>query len=121
MHAKLSRIVSLGFAAALVATACGPAALPTPITVIQTQVVTKVETQVVEVVNTQEVEVPVEVVVTATPEPVGGEVKVVLIGKPEEDGIDPITGAPIPGVAKLEAMFEAAYPNIDLQIINIPW
>jgi len=121
MHAKLSRILPLAFAAALVAAACGPAAIPTPITVIQTQVVTVVETQVVEVIKTQEVEVPVEVVVTATPAPVSGEVMVVLIGKPEQDGIDPITGAAIPGVQKLEAMFEAAYPSIDLQLINIPW
>src|SRR5687767_4595150 len=50
-----------------------------------------------------------------------GEVKVLLIGKPDEDGIDPLTGAPIPGVGQLETMFETAYPNIDLQITNIPW
>lgn len=121
MHAKFAKVLSFGFVAALFAAACGPAAIPTPITVIQTQVV--VETQVVEVVTTQEVEVevPVEVVVTATPAPVSGEVKVMLIGKPEEDGIDAITGAPIPGVQQLEAMFEAAYPTIDMQIINVPW
>jgi extracellular solute-binding protein len=50
-----------------------------------------------------------------------GEVKVLLIGKPEEDSVDALTGQPIPGVAKLEKMFETAYPAIDLQIINIPW
>lgn len=50
-----------------------------------------------------------------------GEVKVLLIGKPDEDGKDPLTGNPIPGVKHLEEMFEAANPGIDLQIVNIPW
>jgi multiple sugar transport system substrate-binding protein len=52
---------------------------------------------------------------------VSGEVKVLLIGKPDEDGKDPLTGNAIPGVKHLEEMFEAAYPAIDMQVINIPW
>ncbi len=96
-----------------------------PVTIVQTQVVTIVETQVVTVVETQIVNqtqvVEEEVVITATPSPISGEVTAMLIGKPDEDTIDPVTGAPQPGVGQLEAMFEEAYPNIDLTIINIPW
>jgi hypothetical protein len=121
MPARLFKLMTLCCVAALAVASCGPAAIPTPERIVETQVITVVETQVVEVVNTQQVEVEVEVVVTATPAPVSGEVKVLLIGKPEEDGIDPITGAEIPGVQRLEAMFEDAYPDIDMQIINIPW
>ncbi len=50
-----------------------------------------------------------------------GEVKVLLIGKPDEDTTDPLTGLPVPGVKHLEQAFETAYPKIDLQIVNIPW
>lgn len=63
----------------------------------------------------------VEVVVTAEAPPVSGEVKVLLIGKPDEDSLDLVTGKEIPGVQNLETMFEAAYPSIDIQITNIPW
>jgi hypothetical protein len=93
--------------------------VPTPATIIQTQIVSVAETQIVTVVETQEV--PVQVVVTATPGPVSGEVKVLLVGTQEEDGIDPVTGKTIPGSKQLEKAFETAYPAIDLQIINIPW
>jgi extracellular solute-binding protein len=103
----------------LLLASCAPAVVPTPLTVVETQLVTVIETQVS--VVTQQVEVPVEVVVTATPAPVSGEVKVVLIGKPDEDGIDPVTGATLPGIKQLEKMFEDSHPTIDLQIINIPW
>ena len=68
----------------IVIASCAPAVPPTPITVVQTQVV----------VQTQQVEVEV----TAAAEPVVGEVKVLLIGKPDEDSIDPVSGASIPGV-----------------------
>jgi ABC-type glycerol-3-phosphate transport system substrate-binding protein len=93
---------------------CTPAATPapvvsTPVTVIQTQVVVQTK------------EVPVEKLITPTPAPPSGDVTVLLIGKPDQDGIDPVTGAAIPGVDKLKAMFEKAYPTINLKIINIPW
>ena len=113
MKPRFYTLLIVGLAAALFATQCGPAATPTPEKVIETQVV--VQTQVV--VNTQ----PVEVIVTATPEPVSGEVKVLVIGKPDEDGIDPLTGNPIPGIQQLETMLEASHPTIDVQLINIPW
>ena len=67
---------------------CTQSAPPTPVTVVETQIV----------VQTQQV----EVVVTATPAPASGEVKVLLIGKPDEDSIDPVSGANIPGVQQLE-------------------
>ncbi|HMD79969.1 MAG TPA: hypothetical protein VKE92_01600, partial [Anaerolineales bacterium] len=76
---------------------CAP---PAPVQVVQTQIV----------VETQQVEV--EVVVTATPAPASGEVTVLLIGKPDEDSIDPVSGANIPGVQQLEVMFESAHPSI---------
>ena len=62
---------------------CAPQVPATPERVVETQIV----------VATQQVEV--EVVVTATPAPTSGEVKVLLIGKPDEDSIDPITGKEI--------------------------
>jgi len=101
--------------AAFLLSQCAPAVTPTPETVVQ------VQTQIV--VNTQEVQVTQEVpvVVTATPGPVSGEVKVLLIGYPDQDQTDPVTGATVPGISHLKDDFEAAYPDIDLQIINIPW
>src|SRR6185295_19821667 len=87
-------------------TQCAPQVPATPERVVETQIV----------VATQQV----EVVVTATPAPVSGEVKVLLIGKPDEDSLDPVSGASIPGVKQLEDMFEAENPNIDMEIINIP-
>jgi len=48
-------------------------------------------------------------------------VTLLLVGFPDEDTKDPTTGAPIPGVGHLHDMFEAAYPSINLTIINIPW
>ena len=119
MRSPLRTLFGFGLLSAFFISQCAPQTMPTPERIIETQVVTVVETQVV--VNTQVVEQEVEVVVTATPAPVSGEVKVLLIGKPDEDGIDPVTGNPQPGIAQLEAMFEAAYPTIDIQITNIPW
>ncbi|HVY52692.1 MAG TPA: extracellular solute-binding protein [Devosia sp.] len=43
------------------------------------------------------------------------------IGYPDKDTTDANTGAVAPGIDKLEAAFEAANPDIDLQITNIPW
>ena len=88
-------------------TQCAPAVPATPQRVVETQIV----------VATQQV----EVVVTATPAPASGEVKVLLIGKPDEDSIDPVSGASIPGIQQLKDEFTAANPNIDMQILNIPW
>jgi multiple sugar transport system substrate-binding protein len=104
---------------------CAPAATPTPQTIIQTQVVvqtqvsvqTQVQVQTQVVVNTQ----VVQSVVTATPAPASGVVKVLIIGKPDQDTTDPVTGAAIPGLQHLHDMFEAAHPSIDMQIISIPW
>lgn len=64
---------------------------------------------------------PSAVVPTSAEPAASGEVKVLMIGKPDEDAKDPLTGNPVPGVKQLEAMFEAAYPSVDLQIVNIPW
>ena len=55
---------------------------------------------------------------SGTAAPVSGAVKVLLIGKPDEDGIDPVTGKPLPGVKQLETAFETKFPNIDMQITN---
>jgi multiple sugar transport system substrate-binding protein len=49
------------------------------------------------------------------------QVTVLTIGYPDEDTTDAITGATAPGIGKLEAAFEAAHPEIDLVITNIPW
>ena len=119
MKPNVRKLFVFALLAAFVLAMCAPPAVPTPERIVETQVVTVVETQIVN--QTQVVEQEVEVVVTATPSPVSGEVTVMLIGKPIEDTIDPITGADIPGVANLEAMFEEAYPNIDLTILNIDW
>ena len=48
-------------------------------------------------------------------------VKVLMIGYPDEDSMDPVTGAAIPGLPNLETAFEAANPDIDLEIISIAW
>jgi multiple sugar transport system substrate-binding protein len=49
------------------------------------------------------------------------EVKVLMIGYPDQDSVDPVTGAPIPGIDNLKAAFAAAHPEINLNIISIPW
>ena len=48
-------------------------------------------------------------------------VKVLTIGYPDQDSTDPVTGVKVPGIGQLQQAFENANPNIDLQIINIPW
>jgi multiple sugar transport system substrate-binding protein len=104
---------------------CGTPATPAPppAPVVQTVVVPQT------VVNTVKETVPVPqtvvaqqtVVVEPTKAPPSGVVKVLLIGKPDEDSIDQVTGKPVPGVQQLKKMFEEKYPTIDMQIINIPW
>jgi multiple sugar transport system substrate-binding protein len=49
------------------------------------------------------------------------KVTLLTVGYNDKDTVDPATGATTPGVDKLEAAFEAANPNIDLVITNIPW
>ena len=49
------------------------------------------------------------------------KVSLLTVGYNDKDTVDPATGATTPGVDKLEAAFEAANPNIDLVITNIPW
>ena len=48
-------------------------------------------------------------------------VKVMMIGYPDKDSTDPVTGAKVPGIGQLQSAFEKANPSINLQIINIPW
>ncbi len=48
-------------------------------------------------------------------------VKVLMIGYPDQDSTDPVTGAPVPGIGHLKDAFEKANPNISLNIISIPW
>lgn len=115
----ITTIVLMGLAVIIsgCVSAAAPAAAPEQVTIVQTVEVPVVETKEVTVVETKEV----EVVVTATPAPVSGEVTVFLIGVEEEDGLDPLTGAEIPGSKKLKEMFEAAHPNITLNLITSPW
>jgi multiple sugar transport system substrate-binding protein len=48
-------------------------------------------------------------------------VKVLMIGYPDKDSVDPVTGAPVPGIGQLEAAFAKANPSIGLDIVGIPW
>lgn len=116
--------------AAIILIQCGaPATPPAPVVqtvVVQQTVVNTVKETVVSTVKEtvavpQTVVAEKTVVVEPTTAPPSGVVKVLLIGKPDEDGIDPVTGLPVPGVKQLEAMFEKANPTIDIQITNIPW
>src|SRR6266545_2929509 len=107
MKSQIRIVFVLVALCSILLTQCAPQVAATPARVVETLIV----------VATQQV----EVVVTATPAPASGEVKVLLIGKPDEDSIDPVTGANIPGIQQLKDEFEAANPNIDMQIINIPW
>ena len=52
--------------------------------------------------------------------PATGEVPILMIGWPDQDGIDP-DGNPRVGIGYVEQLFEAAHPDIDLKIVNIPW
>ncbi|MEV0973339.1 extracellular solute-binding protein [Microtetraspora glauca] len=47
--------------------------------------------------------------------------KVLVIGYPDEDGIDAVTGAKTPGIQQLQAAFDKANPDITMEIISIPW
>ena len=107
MKSQIRIVLVLLVLCSIFLTQCAPQVAATAVQVVQTQLV----------VQTQQV----QVVVTATPAPASGVVKVLLIGKPDQDSIDPVSGANIPGIQHLKDMFEAAHPEIDLQIINIPW
>src|SRR5258708_5793947 len=105
MPSKLRIWLAASFVTAFFLAQCAPAATPTPQTIVQTQVVvqtqvsvqTQVQVQTQVVVNTQ----VVQSVVTATPAPASGVVKVLIIGKPDQDTTDPVTGAAIPGLQHL--------------------
>jgi ABC-type glycerol-3-phosphate transport system substrate-binding protein len=58
---------------------------------------------------------------TAKPNGTSNVVKVMMIGYPDKDSTDPVTGAKVPGIGQLQSAFEKANPSINLQIINIPW
>ena len=49
------------------------------------------------------------------------QVTVLTVGYPDKDTTDAATNAVSPGVDKLKAAFEAANPDIELVITNIPW
>jgi multiple sugar transport system substrate-binding protein len=61
---------------------------------------------------------PIAAPVIAQDKPV---VKVLMIGYPDEDSTDATTGAKVPGIGHLHDAFAVANPNIDLEIISIPW
>lgn len=48
-------------------------------------------------------------------------IKVLTIGYPDEDSLDPVTGASIPGIGHLKEAYAAANPDTPIEIINIPW
>ncbi len=48
-------------------------------------------------------------------------VKMLMVGYPDADSVDAVTGATVPGLPHLQEAFAAANPTIDLQIISIPW
>jgi multiple sugar transport system substrate-binding protein len=50
-----------------------------------------------------------------------GDVTALMIGWPDSDGIDATTGKPTVGIQHLKELFEAKHPEINLNIINIPW
>ena len=58
--------------------------------------------------------------VTEAPGP-SGEVTAVMLGWPDVDGTDPATGRAVRGIGALKAAFEAAYPDIKLTIMNVPF
>lgn len=51
----------------------------------------------------------------------GPVVKVLMIGYPDKDSLDPATGNKVPGIQRLEKDFNADHPEIKLDIVNIPW
>lgn len=110
MIAVLSLLVMVGCASP---TPAAPA--PTSAPVVQTVVVKET------VAVPQTVVAEKTVVVQATKAPPSGTVKVMVVGMPEQDTLDAVTGKTQPGIDKLVAMFKAKYPSIDLQMTTIPW
>src|SRR5437016_4779309 len=112
MQAKKSIWLGASVLAAFLLAQCAPAAtiIPTAQTIIQTQIVTAppvIQTQVQVLVQTQVVvnTQVVQSVVTATPAPASGVVKVLLVGANDTDTTDPVTGAAIPGIQHLKDAF----------------
>lgn len=53
---------------------------------------------------------------------ISGTVRVSLAGWPLENGVDPVTGKPSIGVNEyLKNTFEKQYPNIKLEVNQVPW
>ncbi len=48
-------------------------------------------------------------------------IKMLMIGYPDADNVDAVSGATVPGVQHLQDAFNAANPTINLEIISIPW
>jgi ABC-type glycerol-3-phosphate transport system substrate-binding protein len=126
---SFAALVIAAFALIQCAAPATPAPPPAPViqTVVVQQTVVNTVKETVAVPVPQTVAVPQTVVaektvvVAPTAAPLSGVVKVVLFGKPDQDTVDPVSGTTAPGVDKLKAAFEKAYPNIDLQIISSPW
>jgi multiple sugar transport system substrate-binding protein len=53
--------------------------------------------------------------------PATGDVTALMIGWPDSDGVDAATGKPTVGIQHLKELFEAKHPEINLNIVNIPW
>ena len=53
----------------------------------------------------------------------GGPVPVtaLLIGYPDDDGIDADTGDDVPGILQLQDAFNDVHDDVELTIVNIPW
>src|SRR5262245_10126244 len=109
MKMRVILTMAAAMIAAFILIQCGTPATPPP-PVVQTVVVTVKETVSVPqtVVAAQTVAVPQTVVaaqtvvVEPTAAPPSGVVKVLLVGRQDEDGVDPITGKTLPGIKHLE-------------------
>jgi multiple sugar transport system substrate-binding protein len=123
---SLGVMLVMAFALSECAAPAAPAAPVVQTVVVQQTVQVPVQQtvavpQTVQVPVQQTVVAPQTVVVQPTAAPPSGVVKALLVGFTDQDTVDPVTGKTLPGVDKLKAMFEAANPQIDLQISTIPW
>ena len=48
-------------------------------------------------------------------------IKWLLVGYPDADSVDAVSGVTVPGIQHLQDAFHAANPDINLEIISIPW
>ena len=58
---------------------------------------------------------------TTATAPAADSVKVLMIGYPDKDSTDPVTGAPVPGIGQLKAAFEKANPDIKVKVTQTSW